>query len=229
MYIMSDLNDNNLFFIQKDKISTTNTGNIFIDFVNSIPFITSNINDYINLIISSNLNNDFVENNFFKIILINSVVDNLLKGNYTHISEIFDNEIITYYTIPYQDKYLSKKVTITTIYNSLSNILFYDIPKEFSYNSESMANVSIIINDNFYKGKIFIPHHNILPLKMSIPQFNNGFLLPFIISSNTVSDTYSNSDNYLEKLYNIKIVVKDPLNIEYCCFGLNMNKFYNFT
>jgi hypothetical protein len=226
---MSDLSDNNLFFIKKDKISTTNTGNIFIDFVNSIPFITSNINDYINLIISSKLNNDFVENNYFKIILINSVVENLIKGNYTYTSEIVDNEIITYYNISYQDKQILKQVTITTIYNSLSNVLFYDIPKEFSYNSENMANVSIIINDNFYKGKIFIPQHNILPLKMSIPQFNNGFLLPFIISSNTVSDTYSDSDNSIDKLYNIMIVVNDPFNIEYSSFGLIMDKFFNFT
>jgi hypothetical protein len=139
------------------RINQSILDKIFVSLSKSIPFICSNTNSFITSFVSKNLEKNF-EPTYFQIPFIYSAVDNLFNGNYKESSSIEDNIIISKYEIPYKGKLKEEIVNIVTYFNNSTNILFYEIPREFTYNSFKQASVAITsLNDGSFSGKILIP------------------------------------------------------------------------
>lgn len=141
-------------FSCNSKFAVTNSGSLFIDLANSISCFACAANYYISSIVSVTLS----DCNFFQIPYIISALRNLENGKYTESSVTENGIVITTYLIPYSTDLLEKTITLITYFNNLTNILFYEIPREFSYNSKEQSSVAItFLEDGSFPGKIFIP------------------------------------------------------------------------
>ena len=137
-------------------ISLGSSEDTFVDLAYTLPFAGSAANTYITSLVSKQFLLNF-EPTYFQIPYIYSAADNLINRNYTKTVTVEDNEVITTYVIPYTRDLVSTEVSITTILNTFTNILFYQVPREFSYNSKEEASVVIVPNGNDYIGKLLIP------------------------------------------------------------------------
>jgi len=139
------------------SISIKKTGNSFVDLAYSVPFLSSDADIYITSLASKRLISEF-EPTFFQVPYIYSYANNLINGNYTSSSSDDGNLIITTYQIPYKGELKNQVATIVTYYDKSTNILFHEIPREFSYNSVDQASVSYVqIADGSFIGKLNIP------------------------------------------------------------------------
>jgi hypothetical protein len=129
---------------------------LFVKLAYSVPFTTSSIDAFITSLVSKKFISNF-EPTYFQIPYIYSAADNLINGNYTSSVSNIGNKIITSYVIPYKSLLGPKNVTITTYVDTITNILFYEIPREFSYNSKDQASVAVTPSGPDYIGKVSIP------------------------------------------------------------------------
>ena len=143
-------------FSTKGTISLGSSEDTFVDLAYTLPFAGSAADAYITSQVSKQFLLNF-EPTYFQIPYIYSAADNLINRNYTKTVTVEDNEVITTYVIPYTRDLVSTEVSITTILNTFTNILFYQVPREFSYNSKEEASVVIVPNGNDYIGKLLIP------------------------------------------------------------------------
>jgi len=170
-------------FVLNTQIEIKNIENLFISLANSIPAITSSADSYITSLVSKTLESNF-EPTYFQIPFIYSASNNLINGNYKESSITDKDIIITTYEIPYKGEFKDEIAIITTYFNTLTNILFYEIPNEFSYNSLKQAAIAVTkLKDGSFSGKIAIPTtftsslfpqipYRYLPFKIS-PQVDN--------------------------------------------------------
>jgi hypothetical protein len=179
-------------FTTNGQVAISNSGNEFIDLSYSIPFIVSNVNTYITSLVSKTLIQGF-EPTYFQIPYIYSFADNLINGNYKDSLEIKDNLIITTYKIPYQGNNKKEEIaTIVTYFNTETKILWYEIPREFTYNSVEESQVAIVkLDDGSYSGKYNIPVSFITKTntknKYIEMSFNINQILINTISNNAIS------------------------------------------
>jgi hypothetical protein len=143
-------------FSTKGNISLGSSDDIFVDLAYTLPFAGSAADAYITSRVSKQFLLNF-EPTYFQIPYVYSAADNLINGNYKKTVTVEDNKVITTYIIPYTRDLVSAEVTITTILNTLTNILFYQIPREFSYNSKEEASVAVVPDGTEYIGKLLIP------------------------------------------------------------------------
>ena len=144
-------------FASNGEVEIANTRNAFVNLAKSIPFVCSSANSYITSLVSKTFEANFVPT-YFQMPYIYSVCDNLFHGIYKESSYVENNIIITKYEIPYKRQNKEEIVTITTYFNTLTNILFYEVPRELSYNSLIRASVAVTpLSDGSFSGKIAIP------------------------------------------------------------------------
>ena len=175
------------------QIEITNTKNVFVDLAKSIPFVCSSVNSYITSLVSKTFEPNF-KPTYFQIPYIYSVCDNLFNGIYKESSSVEDNIISTKYEIPYKRQNKEEIVIITTYLNTLTNILFYEVPSELTYNSLKQASVAVTtLSDGSFSGKIAIPTTF---TSLLLPKYPNRFL-PFKI--NPYSDNLILADVFVSK------------------------------
>jgi hypothetical protein len=188
-------------FKSEGQVKTTNTLNSFVDLAYSVPFLASAADAYITDLLSKQFIIGF-EPTFFQIPYIYSYADNLINGNYT-ISSLKDEGdlTITTYKIPYQGEFKEEIVTIITYFNKQTNILFHEIPREFSYNSVEQASVSYSqVADGRFSGVYSIPYSFVT----NITPPNSTFFIDFNITPNTgtISNITTTLDSSLIKATN---------------------------
>jgi hypothetical protein len=144
-------------FVNAGEINIVETGNSFVDLAYSIPFLASDADAYITSILSKQFIIGF-EPTFFQVPYIYSCCTNLINGNYTSSSTDNGTHVITTYKIPYEGELTEKTATIVTDFNKETNILFYEVPREFSYNSVDQASLAFIqLADGSFNGTLLIP------------------------------------------------------------------------
>jgi len=193
-------------FINTGSISTTNTGNSFVDLAYSVPFLASDADTYITSLVSKQFVSGF-QPTFFQIPYIYSCADNLVNGKYTTTSSDDGNTIITTYKIPYTGEFKEEIATFVTYFDKTTNILFNEIPREFSYNSVDQASIAFSqLADKSFQGIINIPASFV----SNVDNSNKG--LNFTISPNDAISVNTPS--------NSTIIVKADLQ--------KSNKSYNY-
>lgn len=85
---------------------------------------------------------------FFQLPYVVSIIDNVNKNNYTSNSSTNGDLITSIYNIPYQSLEGEKTITFTTFYNTVKDLLTYQIPRVLSYNSKNQATVYASNNDS---------------------------------------------------------------------------------
>jgi len=167
-------------FTNTGTITVTKTNNSFIDLAYSVPFLASDADTYITSLVSKNLISNF-QPTYFQVPYIYSAADNLINGKYTSSSTSDGNITITTYKIPYTGELKEETATIVAYYNKTTNILFYEIPREFSYNSLDQASIAFsqLTNGNF-QGIVNIPSSFVSNVD------NTDYELTFNISSTDV-------------------------------------------
>jgi hypothetical protein len=143
-------------FSGTSSITIGSSQDTFVDLAYSLPSAASFADSYITSIVSKKFLMNF-EPTFFQIPYIYSAADNLINENYKKFIKTEDTKIITTYVIPYIRDLVNAEVTITTYLDILTNILFYEVPREFSYNSKDQASVAIVPEETDFVGKIQIP------------------------------------------------------------------------
>lgn len=182
----SAMNQQDPNFLSKGQVNVTNSGNYFVDLAYSIPFVASAADSYITSILSKQIMIG-VKPTFFQIPYIFSASDALINGKYTSSIVTKDNLIITTYAIPYDGEFKEQIATIITYFNKDTNILFYEIPREFSYNSVEQASVALTQGSGgSFSGKISIPNSFV----SNIYPENTDFFFDFtIVQNNKNNDT----------------------------------------
>ena len=92
-----------------------------------------------NLIIAEGI--DLTVPSFFQLPYVVSIIDNVNKNNFTSGSSTNGNLVTSIYNIPYQSLEGEKIITFTTFYDTVKDLLTYQIPRELSYNSVNQATV----------------------------------------------------------------------------------------
>jgi hypothetical protein len=180
-------------FKSEGEVSIINTGNPFVDFAYSVPFLVSATDSYITSLLSNEIIIGF-QPTFFQIPYIYSYADNLINGNYNFTVDDQDNVTITTYKIPYQREFKEEIVTIVTYFSKESKILFHEIPREFSYNSVEQASIAYVEKeDGSLVGKLSIPNSFVTDSQPKI----SAFFIDLNIIPKTINDgittTKSNS------------------------------------
>ena len=174
-------------FSTSSDVLTTSSGDDFVDVINSVPFIISSANSYIsNTLANNKLNRS--DSNFVEVGNLHQISQNLVDGNYSKLVENDENKnlIVTTYKIPYKDELKEKIATIKTYYDPTTKILFYEIPREFTYNSKDQASISITkLPDLSFVGKLLIPG--------SFLSSTRNRELPYKIKSNDDNNTVNTS------------------------------------
>jgi len=145
-----------LIFKTEGSVPIINSPDPFISLAYSIPFLTSGANSYITTKSKQDITLEY-SSTYFNIPYIDSAADNLENGNYQASSTTEDNQKITNYLIPYKTETGEKILSLTTIYDSISNYTFFSIPKELTYNSSNEASVALVPNRTNYVGRFNIP------------------------------------------------------------------------
>ena len=143
-------------FFTSGTIKLPASQDIFVTLAYMFPFAGSSADSYIASKVSQQLLINF-EPTFFQIPYIYSAADNLENGNYTKTTEIKENQIISTYNIPYKRELIDASVTMTTYLNTTTNILFYEVPREFTYDSKDKASIAVVPNGSDYVGTLLIP------------------------------------------------------------------------
>jgi hypothetical protein len=179
------VNQDSSKFTTEGSVPIIQSQDTFISLANTIPLISSAANS---LIITKSSQNDQkgFSPTFFNISYIDSVVTNIENGNYQSSSTTEDNQIITNYLIPYNTDTGEKILNLTTILDSTTNITFYTVPRDLTYNSVKEASVAIVPNGKNYIGKINIPRNF-----YSTNQKKVGFLFNLNIITDLDLQTYN--------------------------------------
>lgn len=144
-------------FSTAGEVSLGSTSKIFIDLAYTLPFAASSADAYITSLISKNFQIGF-EPTYFQIPKIYSAADNLINGKYTEEVKVEGTKIITTYKIPYSGELKEEIASVVTYFDTTSQILFYEIPRELSYNSKDQASVALATKDDqVFTGKLIIP------------------------------------------------------------------------
>lgn len=169
-------------FKSEGQVKTTNTANSFVDLAYSVPFLASASDAYITDLLSKQFIIGF-EPTFFQIPYIYSYADNLINGNYIISSVSTEGDLtITTYKVPYKGEFKEEIATIVTYFNKKTNILFHEIPREFSYNSVEQASVATSMDaDGSFSGVYSIPYSFVT----NITPPNSTFFIDFNITPNT--------------------------------------------
>ena len=142
---------------QKGLTTLGNTGNTFQDSSNSLSFTSSACNFFITTFISKQLIDGF-EPTFIRIPYIYSLAENISNGNFKESIVIHKDLIITTYLIPFQTETIETIATFIIYNNTKTNINWFQIPREFTYNSKEEVSVAISKQlDGSYKGIYNIP------------------------------------------------------------------------
>ena len=149
-------------FTSNGSVGLGESTDLFIKLAYSVPFAASAADSYITSQISKDLILGF-EPIYFQIPYIYSAADNLVNGKYSSTTKSQGDLIINEYVIPYTGAMKEEFVLITTYFNVLTKILFYEIPRVFSYNSKEQASVAVTPNGLDFVGKISIPSSFITP------------------------------------------------------------------
>lgn len=119
-----------------------------------IPFAISAINAFITSLAVAQKS---TEPTFFNSPYLYYLSDSLVLGNYLESSFTEGILTVTTYLVPYQTEFKIETATIVTFFNSETKILFFQIPKEFSYNSLELASVATASVETGYHAKIQFP------------------------------------------------------------------------
>jgi len=204
----------------QSSISVSNTGNSFIDLAYSIPTIASNADSYITSLVSKKLAANFSPT-FFQIPYIYSAADNLIKGKYTSSTSNDGNNVITTYKISYQGEFKEEVATIVTYSDVTTGILFYEIPREFSYNSVDQASIAYSLTaDGNYDGLVNIPSSFVSNVNDSIYEFKFNIKTD-INSTNAIVSTDAKSGEPPKKCVNPLRITNILNDIKTNCPDLN--------
>ena len=159
-------------FEAETQVTIIKDMDLFVSLAYSLPSITSAADSFITSILSQQILMNFTPT-FFQVNYIYSAVDNLANGNYKKqiISEHNCSLIKTLYEIPYKRDDIERIVKILTTFNIHTKILWYEIPREFSYDSFEQASVAYGINGNNFIGKCLIPPSFTNNLECSVLDF----------------------------------------------------------
>jgi len=149
-------------FTSKGSVGLGESNDLFVKLAYSVPFAASAADSYITSQISKDLILGF-EPTYFQIPYIYSAADNLVNGKYSSTTKSQGDLIINEYVIPYTGAVKEEYVLVTTYFNVSTKILFYEIPRVFSYNSKEKASVAVTPNGVDFVGKISIPSSFITP------------------------------------------------------------------
>jgi hypothetical protein len=201
--IITGLPDPDPSFSSSASVPIGNTSNSFIDLAYSVPFLASASDAYITDVLSKQIIIGF-EPTFFQIPYIYSYADNLINGKYTISSVSNEGDVtVTTYKIPYKGEFKEEIATIVTFYNNVTNILFHEIPREFSYNSVDQASISYSqVADGSFTGVLSIPDSFVTN---TLPK-NSTFFIDFNITPNNGSN-----DNITTKLNSALIKATNSL------------------
>ena len=170
-------------YLSNGSVAIGSSNDIFVDLAYSLPFGASAADSYITSYLSKQFLLNF-EPTYFQIPFIYSATDNLINGNYTKTVKLEDTKVITTYVIPYKKELELAEVTITTILDTITNILFYEIPREFTYNSKDQASVAVTPKGIEFVGKLLIPSSFITVANVELEKFGLTFnILPGLIKS----------------------------------------------
>jgi hypothetical protein len=204
-------------FQVQGEVSITQTANSFVDLAYSIPFLASEADAYITSILSKQFIIGF-EPTFFQVPYIYSCADNLINGNYTYSSTDNGTHVITTYKIPYKGELTELVATIVTDFNKETNILFYEVPREFSYNSVDQASLAFIqLADGSFNGTLLIPSSFVSNVDRT------GYKLTFTISSGdviSVDKANPSKSNCCKKITSI-VTVQGSATLTAVCFDNN--------
>lgn len=143
-------------FTASGSVGLGESTDLFVKLAYTVPFAASSADSFITTKISKDLILGF-EPTYFQVPYIYSAADNLVNGKYTSSSKNEGELIVTEYVIPYQGEFKEEVVVITTYFNTTTNILFYEIPRVFTYNSKDQASVAVTPNGPNFVGKLAIP------------------------------------------------------------------------
>jgi hypothetical protein len=156
--LMTLFSESDKSFESNGNIKIGTSQDIFRNLGYTLPFSGSGVNSYITSIVSKQFIKNF-EPTFLQIPYIYSASDNLVNGNYKSLETKEGNKIITIYNIPYKGLNGKDELsTLVTYYDITTNILFYEVPSEFSYNSLTKLSVAASkISEYEYSFKVLIP------------------------------------------------------------------------
>lgn len=162
-------------FTGSATIAIGDSPDLFVSLAYMLPSGGSFADSYITSLVSKNFLINF-EPTFFQIPYIYSAADNLINGNYKKSVEEEGEKIITTYIVPYKRELIDAEATITTYFDKKTNILFYEVPSEFTYNSSEKASVAVTPDGANYIGKILIPA-SFITLESSIKTYPLTFTI----------------------------------------------------
>jgi hypothetical protein len=151
-----------LKFKSEGSVQLNQNPDTFLKLVSTIPFLTSGANSYITTKSKQDISIGFIPT-FFNLSYIDSAAENLENGNFQSSTTIEDNQLVTNYSVPYQTETGEKILSLTTIYDSISNYTFFSVPRDLTYNSVKEASVALVPNGSNYSGRLNIPKNFYTP------------------------------------------------------------------
>jgi hypothetical protein len=146
-------------YVSTSTLSVGDSKDQFIDLAFAIPYLAGTIDADLSAKLSKAPLELSLDPKFFQLPYIYSFATNLSKGKYssTFIKDD-DKETVTSYVVPYKSEFSEKTVTIVTTLVKETNILFHEIPREFSYDSAEQASVATSMNaDGTFEGIYLVP------------------------------------------------------------------------
>jgi len=142
-------------FNTNGSLELTNTGNLFVDLSPVTPFAISAINAYIT---SLAVAQKTLEPTFFNTPFLYSFSSNLVLGNFLESTVSEGKFITTTYVVPYQGYTKIETAIVVTILDTETKIVFFQIPKEFSYESVELAAVATVPVETGYNAIVQVPY-----------------------------------------------------------------------
>ena len=199
-------------FSSKGSVGLGESDDMFVHLAYTAPFMFSAADSYITSEVSRQLILGF-KPSYFQIPYIYSASDNLVNGKYTSSSKIDGDLVITEYVVPYTGMVKEEYVLITTYFHNLTNILFYEVPRVFSYNSIDQASVAVTPNGKDFVGKVSIPSSFVDNLNNKVEYV----LTVNIDHDNVVTPLTSASKKFNFGKANVALVSYDPCANSYPC------------
>lgn len=146
-------------YVSASTLSVGDTTDQFVDLAFAVPYLAGTIDADLSSKLSTAPLELSLDPKFFQLPYIYSFASNLSKGNFTaSILKDDDKETVTSYKIPYKSEFSEKVVNFVTTLVKETNILFHEIPREFSYNSAEQASVATSVDSNGnYTGVYLVP------------------------------------------------------------------------
>jgi hypothetical protein len=140
--------------ITQGTVELSNSEDIFVNLAYTYPFISSSINQYITSHVSQNFILNF-EPTFVQMPYLDTISNNLVNGRFTVTSLVENNLVVITYNVEYND---NQYVNIITYYNPDTNILFFELPRQISYDSADQLSFSFSeINTEEINGRMIVP------------------------------------------------------------------------